>query len=42
MFDKNLLGWVAAADQLTPDRAELQKRLIGHFEGAEMIRADVR
>ncbi len=36
MFDQNLLGWVAAADQLTPDRAELQKRLIGHFEGAEM------
>jgi DNA topoisomerase-1 len=37
MFDKNLLGWVAAADQLTPDRAELQKRLVGQFEGAEML-----
>ena len=37
MFDQNLLGWVAAADQLTPDRAELQKRLVGHFEGAEML-----
>ena len=37
MFDQNLLGWVAAADQLTPDRAEVQKRCIGHFEGAEML-----
>ena len=37
MFDQNLLSWVAAADQLTPDRAELQKRLVGHFEGAEML-----
>ncbi|MBF9223374.1 type I DNA topoisomerase [Hymenobacter ruricola] len=37
MFDQNLLGWVAAADQLTPDRAELQKRLIGQFEGTEML-----
>ena len=37
MFDQNLLGWVAAADQLTSDRAELQKRLVGQFEGAEML-----
>lgn len=37
MFDQNLLGWVAAADQLTPDRAELQKRNAGSFEGAEML-----
>lgn len=37
MFDKNLLGWVAAADQLTPDRAELQKRLVGQFEGDDML-----
>lgn len=37
MFDQNLLGWVAAADQLTPDRPELQKRLLGLFEGAEML-----
>ncbi|MFC7670882.1 topoisomerase C-terminal repeat-containing protein [Hymenobacter humi] len=37
MFDQNLLGWVAAADQLTPDRAELQKRLAGQFEGSEML-----
>jgi len=37
MFDQNLLGWVAAADQLTLDRPELQKHLVGHFEGAEML-----
>ena len=37
MFDKNLLGWVAAADQLTPDRPELQKRLIGQFEGTDVL-----
>jgi DNA topoisomerase-1 len=36
-FDENLLAWVAAADQLTPDRAELQKRLVGQFEGAQML-----
>ncbi|TDN39835.1 type I DNA topoisomerase [Hymenobacter sp. UV11] len=37
MFDKNLLDWVAKANEITPDRAELQKRLVGQFEGTEML-----
>ena len=37
MFDQNLLKWVAAADEKTPDRPELQKRLVGQFEGEQML-----